>query len=144
MSKIGEIIEVIANKIVESPNFEGISIYYDDSEIEPNTVKFPCIQFKAGTWRQTGICESERRLDCRILVNSEKKRIAILKLWDYAEDLQETINELIYDGECPCEISFIQGSEIAVFMHANADKDSYKGTREAFSSLIVLTYLLRY
>ncbi len=56
--------------------------------------------------------------------------------------VKEIIDNLILNSNL--DLSFVGGSPIGYLKNNREDGESYKGTKTLFSSIIVLTYLLRY
>jgi len=89
-------------------------------------------------------CNYERQLDIIIIHNTDYEREIILRLTKYAEDMVELLNEHMEMCSGNYEMLFLQGSEIRAKRNNREDAESYKGSKTLYSSLIILTYLLRY
>ena len=146
MSHIADVLETIGKKITSHPNFKNVPIYWDEMELSPNSTSFPCIQFKPRSWQPNEYCdEQERILEIRILTNGEDKRKVILQLFDFEEGVRKVLDKAINSSEFTFfELKLLGASEISGMTYNKNDIDSYKGTKTMFSSLIVLSYLLRY
>lgn len=142
MSKIEEVYETLTTTIKSSKEFKRLPVYWDDVETTPNTIKTPCVLIKARAWRKGEFCDFERQLDFEIFVQTESPRDILVQLWNYAEDLYHVLEEAIpqYDFD----LTFRGGSEIGALKPNKKDAESYKSTGTLFTSIIVLTYNLRY
>lgn len=144
MSKMNEILDTLAKGLSEREELQYISIYFDEAELSPNSISFPCIQFQPMAWR-TGVgCEYERELQIRIIVNTRTKRDAIVELYNYEEIVRNAVSDILMTTECDFELNLIGGTQIAVLQYINSDPDSYKSTKTLYGSAIAIRYLLRY
>ena len=139
-----EILDALAEGLSQNENLEYISIYFDEAELSPNSISFPCIQFQPMAWRKGKWCEYERELQVRIIVNTRTKRDAIMELYNYEEIVRSAIDELVRDNDFEFELALIGGSQIAILQYINKDPDSYKSTKTLYGSAIAIRYLLRY
>ena len=144
MSNMNEILDVLAKGLSESEELKYISIYFDEAELSPNSISFPCIQFQPMAWRKGTGCEYERELQVRIIVNTRTKRDAIVELYNYEEIVRKTISKIINTENYGFELDLIGGTQIAVLQYINSDPDSYKSTKTLYGSAIAIRYLLRY
>lgn len=134
------ILDTLAKGLSEQPELKLVSIYFDEAELSPNSISFPCIQFQPMAWRRTSRCEYEREVQIRIIVNTRTKRDAIIELYNYEEIVKKAIDKL----ELDFEFDLIGGSQIAILQYINKDPDSYKSTKTGYGSAIAIRYLLRY
>lgn len=143
LSRIATALELIATAINDSENFKGIPVYYDTIEVMPDNMPDVCVVFKAKAWDNTDDnCNLERQLDICILYNTDFDREIFLGLTQYGEDLKELIDELVITTNL--DLTFLSGSEIYGKRNNREDSESYKGSKTLFSSMIVLSYSLRY
>jgi len=134
------ILDTLAKGLSEQPELKLVSIYFDEAELSPNNISFPCIQFQPMAWRRVNRCTYERELQIRIIVNTRTKRDAIVELYNYEEIVRDAIDNLDFDFE----LNLIGGSQIAILQYINKDPDSYKSTKTLYGSAIAIRYLLRY
>ncbi len=143
-SRIGEILESISKEIHATETFGKTPIFYDFIEVSPNNLPPECIVYKPLEWQldKTG-CVYERQLDIVLLITTEERRKGIVaKLLMFGEKMKEIMDNVIDTSVTP--ISFIQGSPVVGFAYNREAPDSYKETKQLFTSMIVLSYLLRY
>lgn len=137
---MNDILDTLAKGLSEQPELKLVSIYFDEAELSPNSISFPCIQFQPMAWRRKSRCEYEREVQIRIIVNTRTKRDAIIELYNYEEIVRNAIDKL----ELDFEFDLIGGSQIAILQYINKDPDSYKSTKTGYGSAIAIRYLLRY
>lgn len=143
LSRIVNAIETIAVAINDSEDFDGVPVFYDTIEVMPDNMPDTCIVFKAKAWDNTDDgCNLERQIDICILYNTDHERTIILALTKYGEDLKKLTDELVLTTNL--DLTFIQGSEIYAKRNNREDSESYKGSKTLFSSMIILSYFLRY
>jgi len=142
MSKIEEVYETLTTVIQSSDEFKKLPVYWDDVEASPNTIKTPCVLIKARPWQKGDFCDFERQLDFEIFIQTESPRDILVQLWNYAEDLYRILDEA--SNTFTFELIFRGGSEIGALRPNKDDMESYKSVRTLFTSIIVLTYNLRY
>lgn len=143
LSRIVNAIETIAVAINDSEDFDGVPVFYDTIEVTPDNMPDTCIVFKAKAWDNTDDgCNLERQIDICILYNTDHERTIILALTKYGEDLKKLTDELVLTTNL--DLTFIEGSEIYAKRNNREDSESYKGSKTLFSSMIVLSYSLRY
>jgi len=143
LSRVVSAIETIAVAINGSEDFDGVPVFYDTIEVMPDNMPDTCVVFKAKAWDNADDrCNLERQLDICILYNTDYERDIILSLSKYGEDLKELIDELVLTTNL--DLTFLQGSEIYAKRNNREDTESYKGSKTLFSSMIVLSYSLRY
>lgn len=140
---MNEILDTLAKGLSEQPELKMISIYFDESELSPNSISFPCIQFQPMAWRKGVGCEYEREFQIRIIVNTRTKRDALVELYNYEEIVRKAVSEIMKE-EMEFELDLIGGSQIAILQYINSDPDSYKSTKTLYGSAIAIRYLLRY
>lgn len=143
-SKIGEILESISKEIHATETFGKTPIFYDFIEVSPNNLPPECIVYKPLTWQldKTG-CVYERPLDIVLLITAEERRKEITaKLLMFGEKMKEVIDHFIETSTT--SMQFIEGSPVVGFAYNREAPDSYKETKQLFTSMIVLSYLLRY
>ncbi len=145
LSKLNQIFEQLGEVITHDENFEGIPIYWGmveltANEMPPTSIVFETIPFEYDTTH----CAFETQLDIIIVHNTDYPREINKRLSKYAELMVDLINNHIINDYTPYQLQFIQGSEIRAMQNNRADAESYKGTKMLFSSLIVLSYNLRY
>lgn len=149
LSRIATIYEIIGKSIVEYVDedeiqlFEGIPIRWDMSEVTPNNLNETeiILQGKPFSLDETG-CNIERQLDICIIHNTDYVRDITLRLTKYSEDMMRLIKDLVLNQGI--DLTFVQGSEIGYTKNNKEDSESYKGSKTLFSSMIILSYLLRY
>ena len=145
LSKISTIFEELGDVITHDPDFEKIPIKWAMYEITPNNMPPTCIVFEAKPFEydDTG-CHYERQLDIIIIHNTNYPREITKRLSKYAELMIELLSNHILTAYHNYEMEFLQGSEIRAMRNNREDTESYKGSKTLFSSLIVLSYLVRY
>lgn len=120
-------------------------IYWDEAELDPNIVQFPCIQLQPLQWEKGKGCDFEREFQIRVINKTESKRDAVLQLYDFEQNIREVMDNLIYDPKCDWfELNLIGGSQIAILQYLNKDPDSYKSAKTVYGSIIGIRYNLRY
>lgn len=142
---MNEILDTLASNLAEHKDLELISFYFDESELSPNSISFPCIQFQPLAWRRNYSegCAYERELQIRIIVNTRTKRDAIVELYNYEEIVRNAVTEIMKE-EDGFELNEIGGTQIAILQYLNKDPDSYKTQKTLYGSAIAIRYLLRY
>lgn len=145
LSKINTIFEDLGKLITESDNFKQIPIKWALFEVTPNNMPPTLIVFEAQPFQYNNSdCWYERQLDIIIIHNTNYEREINKRLSKYAEDMVELIKEYMDFSIANYQLEFLQGSEIRALQNNRKNEESYKGTKTLFSSLIVLSYLLRY
>lgn len=140
---MNEILDTLANNLAKHQDLQLISFYFDEAELSPNSISFPCIQFQPLSWRVGKGCEYERELQIRIIVNTRTKRDAIIELYNYEVIVRKAVSEIMKE-ETGFELDLIGGTQIAILRYINNDPDSYKSTKTLYGSAIAIRYLLRY
>ena len=143
-SRIGEILENISKEITATETFKKVPIFYDFIEVDPNNLPPYCIVYKPLEWQldKTG-CAYERQLDIVLLITTEERRQGIIgQLLMFGEKMKEVMDNVIDTSITP--IQFLQGSPVTGFAYNRKGKNSYKETPDLFTSMIVLSYLIRY
>ena len=144
-AKIIKILKQVSDVLSEHKDLEDVPIYWDEAELDPNKVQFPCIQLQPLEWEKGKGCDFEREFQIRVIHKTESKREAILQLYDFEQNIREVMDGLIYDPNCDWfELNLIGGSQIAVLQYLNKDPDSYKSAKTVYGSIIGIRYNLRY
>lgn len=146
LSKISSILQTLGKFITtDEERFQEIPVYYSMIELIADNMPDTAIVFELQpfTYDQQN-CNYERQLDVIIIHNTDYEREVILRLSKYAEDMLELLDEHILNHSGDYELTFLQGSEIRAKRNNREDVESYKGSKTLYSSLIVLSYLLRY
>ena len=139
MQSLGQLITT------DEDRFEDIPIYYSMIELISDNMPDTAIVFELQPFRYDARnCVYERHFDVIIIHNTDYEREIILRLTKYAEDMVELLDEHILNDYANYELRFLQGSEIRAKRNNREDAESYKGSKTLFSSLIILTYNLRY
>ena len=145
LSKINTIFEELGGLITKSDAFKQVPIRWAMFEVTPNNMPPTLIVFEANPFQyNAGECSYERQLDIIIIHNTNYEREINKRLSKYAEDMIELINNHIMYSSSNYQLEFLQGSEIRAMQNNRKDAESYKGSKTLYSSLIVLSYLLRY
>ena len=142
-SKIGTILEEISAEITGTETFKNTPIFYDFIELDANNLPPSCIVYKPLNWRMDKTnCNYERQLDILLISTTEERREGIVgQLFYFSEVLKKIIDD--YAMRTPY-LTFIEGSPIHGRAYNRESIDSYKETKQLFTSMIVLSYLLRY
>lgn len=146
LSKINTIFEEIGEVITHDKNFERIPIKWAMFELTPNNMPPTCIVFEAKPFYYDDTqCNFERQMDIIIIHNTNYPREISKRLSKYSELMVELMDSHIKSPHYTnYELEFIQGSEIRAMRNNREDTESYKGSKTLFSSLVVLSYILRY
>lgn len=146
LSKISLIIQSLAQLITnDEQRFEDIPIYYSMIELISDNMPDTAIVLELQPFRYNiQDCAFQRHLDIIIIHNTDYEREIVLRLTKYAEDMVDLLNEHMLNSGANYELQFLQGSEIRAKRNNREDAESYKGSKTLFSSLIILTYNLRY
>ena len=146
LSKINAVFEDLGKLIIQSDSFKKIPIKWSMYEVTPNNMPPTLIVFEALPFRvnYSHYCEYERQLDIIIIHNTNHEREILKRLSKYAEDMIELLYNHMDSSTGNYELEFLQGSEIRAKQNNRKDTESYKGSKTLFSSLIVLSYLVRY
>ena len=143
LSRIAYIFEELGKAINEEGDFRNIPVKWDMCELSANNMPPTVIVFQAKPYQyDDSHCNYERQLDICIIHNTEYARQITLRLTKYAESLQEIIEHFVLTSNV--DLTFLQGSEIGYLKNNRDDTESYKGSKTLFSSIIILSYLLRY
>lgn len=140
---MNEILNTIASNLAKNRDLQLVSFYFDEAELSPNSISFPCIQLQPLAWKVGKGCDYERELQIRIIVNTRTKRDAIVELYNYEEIVRNAVSELMKEDR-GFELYLIGGTQIAILQYINKDPDSYKSTKTLYGSAIAIRYLLRY
>ena len=143
-SKIGEILEAISEEITATETFANTPIFYDFIEVDANVIPPACIVYKPLEWKMDDThCNYERQLDIVLLVTTEERRESVIgQLFSFAEKLKEIMDKI--ERTSNAYIEFLQGSPVTGFAYNRKGVNSYKETPDVFTSMIVLSYLIRY
>ncbi|MEE1227191.1 MAG: hypothetical protein UHM08_08840 [Bacteroidales bacterium] len=145
LSKINKVFEDIGETITKSEEFNQIPIQWAMFEVTPNNMPPTLIVLEAKPFQYNpNDCWYERQLDILIIHNTNHTREIIKRLTKYAEDLIEVLEQHMNTNAQNYQMEFLNGSEIRALRNNREDTESYKGSKTLFSSLIVLSYLLRY
>lgn len=142
-SKIAGILETISEEITHHDIFEGTPIFYDFIEVDANNLPPTCIVYKPLEWRMDkSNCNYERQLDIVMLITAEECRDEIVgQLFMFSEKMKEIMDNVSMKIN---GIDFIQGSPVTGFAYNRKGRNSYKETPDVFTSMSVLSYLIRY
>lgn len=145
LSKIATILEDMGKCITEDVNFKTIPIKWHMFEVSPNNMPPTVVVLEPKPFQlDDSGCNYERQLDVIIIHNTDYEREITIRLTKYSELMLDLLNEHIINNPVNYELKFLQGSEIRALRNNREDSESYKGSKTLFSSLIVLSYLLRY
>lgn len=143
-SKIGVILEEISEEITKTKTFADTSMFYDFIEVDANVIPPSCIVFKPLEWKMDkSNCNYERQLDIVLLITTEERREGVIgQLFYFAEEMKEIMDKI--ERTSNAYIQFLQGSPVTGFAYNRKGVNSYKETPDVFTSMIVLSYLIRY
>jgi len=143
-SKIGEILEAISTEISKTETFADTPIYYDFIEVDANIIPPACIVYKPLDWQMDKTnCNYQRQLDIVLLITTEERREGVVgQLFMFGEKMKEVMDNI--ERTSNAYIQFLQGSPVQGFAYNRESVDSYKETKQLFTSMIVLSYLIRY
>lgn len=145
LSRINQVYESLGDLITHDENFEDLPIYWSMFELTANEMPPTCIVFENTPFHYDPTnCNYETQLDLIIIHNTDYVREIIKRLSKYAELMVELIDNHIINDYSLYELQFLQGSEIRAVQNNRKDAESYKGSKMLYSSLIVLSYNLRY
>jgi len=146
LSKVSEIMQSLGQLITQDEQrFLDIPIYYSIIELMPDNMPDTAVVFELKPFQyDIPNCNYERQLDIIIIHNTDYEREIILRLSKYAEDMIDLLSDHMMTSNTNYELQFLQGSEIRAKRNNREDAESYKGSKTLYSSLIVLSYLLRY
>lgn len=144
-AKISQILEIISKHIAKHEDFKDVPIYWDEAELDPNSLVTPCIQLQLFAWEKGQGCEFERELQLRIITSTESKREALLQLYDFEQSLRTIMEEVSYDPLASFfELDLIGGTGVAMLQYVTQDRDSYKSAKTNYGSIVAIRYNLRY
>ena len=138
----------IRDIIQNSDEFKNIGVYYDDSEMDPNTV-LPAISYKVGKKEvlssKADCTEYQRKLTINLHTMTLDKRELQMELYEYEEQLVSIINNARIKGEIPdfYEIVETGSSSIGALMF-NARKEANQFNMIFFSNVLKVNFLIRY
>lgn len=143
-SHVGELLESISKAIVADNSFKNTPIYYDFIEVDENNLPPSCIIYKPLEWVwNSDYCANEMQLDIVLLITTEERREGIVgQLFMFREKLKEIIDEFILNTTY--DIQFLEGSPVEGFKYNREGQDSYKDTKQLFTSMVILRYITRY
>lgn len=143
-SKIGEILERISEEVTSTETFSDTPIFYDFIEVDANNLPPTCIVYKPLKWHMDKTnCNYERQLDIVLITTTEERRDGIVgQLFSFSEKMKEIIDEVAL--KTPISIRFLEGSPVRGFAYNRESVDSYKETKQLFTSMIILSYLVEY
>lgn len=143
-SRIANALELISKAVTDSSVFANTPIYYDFIELDPNNLPPSCIVYKPLEWKDTPDgCNYQRQIDIVLLITTEERREGIVgQLFKFGEDLKNIIDEMIMTTNI--DLKFIDGSPVQGFQYNRKGMDSYKETSQLFTSMAILSYMLRY
>jgi hypothetical protein len=143
MSKYAIALNTLGQAITDDTTFNKVPVRWDMVELMPDNMATTEIVLQGKPYQldDTG-CVYERQLDIIIIHNTNHPRSITLRLTKYAEDMKEIIDSVVLTTNL--DITFLQTSEIRAMRNNREDSESYKGSKTLFSSMIVMSYLLRY
>lgn len=148
MSVWENILVSIRDIIQNSDEFKNISVYYDDSEMDPNTV-LPAISYKVGKKEvlssKADCTEYQRKLTINLHTMTLDKRELQTELYEYEEQLVSIINNARIMGDIPefYEIVETGSSSIGALMF-NARNEANQFNMIFFSNILKVNFLIRY
>lgn len=148
MSVWENILVSIRDIIQNSDEFKNIGVYYDDSEMDPNTV-LPAISYKVGKKEvlssKADCTEYQRKLTINLHTMTLDKIELQMELYEYEEQLVSIINNARIKGEIPdfYEIVETGSSSIGALMF-NARKEANQFNMIFFSNVLKVNFLIRY
>lgn len=143
LSNYATVLNTLGQAITDNTDFDGVPVYWDMIELIPDNMPTSAIVLQGKPYQldETG-CTYERQLDIIIIHNTDYAREITLRLVSYAESMYRVINDLLITTNL--DMKFLQTSEIRALRNNREDSESYKGSKTLFSSLIVMSFLLRY
>ena len=143
MSKYATVLEELGTAITNDTDFNKVPVRWDMIEVIPDNMATTEIVLQGKPYELDATrCVYERQLDIIIIHNTNHPRSITLRLTKYAETMKDIIDELLLTSNL--DLTFLQTSEIRAMRNNREDAESYKGSKTLFSSMIVLSYLLRY
>lgn len=144
LSKYASVLDFLGQAITTDTDFHKIPVYYDMIELIADDMPTTAIVLQGKPYElDDSQCNYERQLDVIIIHNTNYPRSITLRLTKYGEDMKNTIDNILMTTN-DFEMTFLQGSEIRAMRNNREDSESYKGSKTLYSSIIVLSYLLRY
>ena len=144
-AKISQVLEIISKHISSHEDFKEVPIYWNEAELEPNSLSLPCVQLQPFAWERGRDCDFERELQVRIITSTESKREALLQLYDFEQSLRTIMEEISYDPLASFfELDLIGGTDVGMLQYVTQDRDSYKSAKTNYGSIIAIRYNLRY
>lgn len=148
MSVWQSILVSLRDIIQNSDEFKNIGVYYDDSEMDPNT-PLPAVSFKVGKKEvlssKADCTEYQRKLTINLHTMTLDKRELQMELYEYEEQLVSIINQARMRGDIPefYEIVETGSSSIGALMF-NARKEANQFNMIFFSNILKVNFLIRY
>ena len=143
LSNYATVLNELGQAITTDTDFDGVPVYWAMIELIADDMPTSAIvlQGKPCEIDKTG-CVYEKQLDIIIVHNTDYVREVTLRLTAYAESMYKTIDNLLLTSNL--DLKYLQTSEIRATRNNREDAESYKGSKTLYSSIIVLSYLLRY
>lgn len=146
-SRFEDILTNIRNVLMESEEFKGVPVYYDDSEMNPN-ISLPAISFKVGEkaviFSNANCVDYKREVEIRLHTKTLDKRKLQSELYKYEEELVTVINNAAnrneFDG---FEITETKSMPICALMF-NARKEASRVSDTFFSNLLSVLFVISY
>ena len=148
ISTFEKILVLLRDIIQDSEEFDGLEVYFDDSELSPNE-KLPCVSFKVGqkeVLKSSALCtEYSRRLEIRLHTETLDKRKLQSELYSYEEQLVSVINKAKLEGKIPDYFDIVEtGSSQIYALMFNAKKEANQFNMIFFSNLLKVRFVIRY
>lgn len=143
LSHYATALDTLGQAITNNTDFDGVPVYWNMVELTPDNLPTSAIVLQGKPYQLDETrCLYEQQVDIIIIHNTDYPREITLRLTSYAESMYRTVNDLLLTSNI--DLKFLQASEIRALRNNREDTESYKGSKTLFSSLIVLSYLLRY
>ena len=148
MSVWADILVNLKDVIQSSDEFKNIGVYYDDVEMDPNTV-LPAISYKVGKKEvlssKADCTEYQRKLTINLHTMTLDKRELQMELYEYEEQLVSIINNARIKGEIPDYYDIVEtGSSSIGALMFNARKEANQFNMIFFSNILKVNFLIRY
>jgi len=143
-----EILVTLRDIIQESEPFNGIDVYFDPSEMNPNDV-LPCVSFNVGqkeVLSSSALCtQYSRRIEIRLHTETLDKRKLQSELYSYEEQLVSVIHQAKLEGKIPDYFDIVEtGSSQIYALMFNARKEANQFNMIFFSNLLKVRFVIRY
>ncbi len=148
MSKWVDILVNLRDIIQASDEFKNIPVYYDDMEMNSNSV-LPAISFKVGKKEvlnsKADCTEYTRRLTINLHTKTLDKRELQEELYEYEEQLISVLNTARMTGDIPdfYDITETGSSSIGALMF-NSRKEANQFNMIFFSNILKMRFDIRY